>query len=199
MRAALHTLIIIAVLWPQGSHAETAYVTDNLRLGLHEAADTSDRAFRTLESGQEVEILSRDQFYANVRLPDGTLGNVKVSYLVFDKPARLIVSEVQSELQRVTSELESTRAAFAAPGKTIAALEARLEESDAAARQSSTQINSLTEEVSDLRSRQEQYKFSLPINWVGGAMFVCLLAGFLTGMWWVDHRSRKRHGGVRVY
>jgi hypothetical protein len=25
--------------------AETAYITDNLKLGMHEAADTSDRAF----------------------------------------------------------------------------------------------------------------------------------------------------------
>ena len=199
MRTVLHTLMLIAVLWPQSGRAETAYVTDNLRLGLHEAANTSDRAFRTLESGQELEILSRDQFYANVRLPDGTVGNVKVGYLVFEKPARLIVSEVQQELEKVTGELESTRAAFAAPGETIAALEARLEQRDSEVRQSATQISDLTGELNNLRSRQEQYKFSLPINWVGGAIFVCLLAGFLAGMWWVDHRSRKRHGGVRVY
>ena len=199
MRTVLSTLVFVSILWPQTGLAETAYVTDNLRLGLHEAANTSDRAFRTLESGQEVEILSRDQFYANVRLPDGTVGNVKVGYLVFDKPARLIVSEVQAELEKVTGELETTRAAFAAPGETIAALEARLAERDSTVQQNAMQISELTGELSDLRNRQEQYKFSLPINWVGGAIFVCLLAGFLTGMWWVDHRSRRRHGGVRVY
>jgi len=73
--------------------AQTAYVTDNLRLGLHQAADTSDRAFRSLDSGQELEVLSRDRNYAQVRLPDGTEGYVKVAYLVDDKPAKLIVAE----------------------------------------------------------------------------------------------------------
>jgi hypothetical protein len=34
---------------------------------------------------------------------------------------------------------------------------------------------------------------------VGSAIAVCLIAGFLGGLWWVDHRSRKRHGGIRIY
>jgi hypothetical protein len=58
------------MLFPLTVLAETAYVTDNLRLGLHQAPDTSDRAFRTLDSGQELEIISRDRNYAQVRLPD---------------------------------------------------------------------------------------------------------------------------------
>jgi len=44
--------LVILVAMPAAALAETAYVTDNLRLGLHQAEDTSDRAFRTLESGQ---------------------------------------------------------------------------------------------------------------------------------------------------
>lgn len=64
-------------LLPLLAAAETAYVTDNLRLGLHQAADTSDRAFRTLDSGQELEVLTRDRNYAHVALPDGVRGYVK--------------------------------------------------------------------------------------------------------------------------
>jgi len=65
MRTAL--LLSLSLLFvPLGAFAETAYITDNLRLGLHQAGDTSDRAFRTLESGQELEIISRDRNYANV-------------------------------------------------------------------------------------------------------------------------------------
>jgi SH3 domain protein len=187
------------VILPIFAFAETAYVTDNLRLGLHRAEDTSDRAFRTLESGQELDVISRDQFYARVRLPDGTTGNVKATYLVFEKPARLIVAETQAELDKVKSELEKTRAAFAAPAATISSLEAQLEQSRENAAQSITQVDELTAELGELRNRQEQYKSSLPITWVGGEMFVCLLGGFLVGLWWIDHRSRKRHGGIRIY
>lgn len=199
MRNAIRFVMPILILLPIVAAAETAYVTDNLRLGLHEAADTSDRAFRTLESGQELEIISRDQFYAKVSLPDGTTGNVKVAYLVFDKPARLIVAETQARVESLTAELEKMKAAFAAPAQTITSLEAQLEQSEAAAAEGAATVAELTREVEDLRGRQEQYKFSLPISWVGGAMFVCLLAGFLGGLSWIDHRSRKRHGGIRIY
>ncbi len=195
----MRNAFLLIILLPLVVGAETAYVTDNLRLGLHQSADTSDRAFRTLESGQELEILSRDRNYASVRLPDGVLGNVKVAYLVFDKPAKLIVAETQAALEALQSELESTKAAFAAPATTIASLESRLAESEATLETSTARVSELSAEVDDFEKRHEQYKYSLPFKWVGGAMFVCLLAGFLGGLWWIDYRSRKRHGGIRIY
>ena len=195
MRIALILLIVL----PSGVLAETAYITDNLRLGLHQAADTSDRAFRTLESGQELEIISRDRNYAHVRLPDGVMGNVKAAYLVFDKPAKLIVTETQNANEKLQQELDSTKAAFAAPAVTIASLEKQVAEKIAALDASAAQLAELTMENEDYRDRYGQYKYSLPFKWVGGAMFVCLLGGFLVGLWWIDLRSRKRHGGIRIY
>ena len=195
----MRSAILLIILLPLAAGAETAYVTDTLRLGLHQAADTSDRAFRTLESGQEIEILSRDRNYASVRLPDGVLGNVKVAYLVFDKPAKLIVAETQASLEALQSELDSTKAAFAAPAATIASLESQLAESEATLETSTASVSELSAKVDEFQARHEQYKFSLPFRWVSGAMFVCLLAGFLAGLWWIDYRSRKRHGGIRIY
>lgn len=179
--------------------AETGYVTDNLRLGLHQAADTSDRAFQALESGQELEIISRDRNYANVRLPDGTEGYVKAAYLVFDKPAKLIVAETAAANESLQKELEDLKAAFAAPSATIESLRQQLAASESAASSSAAQVTELTAQLDGYRGRQEQFKYSLPVTWVGGALFVCLLAGFLAGLWWVDRRSRKRHGGIRIY
>jgi SH3 domain protein len=199
MHRAFPLAVILFWLPATGALAETAYVTDNLRLGIHQASDTSDRAFRTLESGQELEILSRDRNYANVRLPDGVEGYVKAAYLVFEKPAKLIVSETQAANDELRQQLEDTKAAFAKPAETIATLEAQLAESKAAAETSASQVSELTTQVEDLRGRQDQFKYSMPITWVGGAMFVCLLAGFLGGLWWVDRSSRKRHGGIRIY
>lgn len=190
---------IIAFLTPMAALAETGYVTDNLRLGLHQASDTGDRAFRTLDSGQELEIISRDRNYANVRLPDGVVGFVKAAYLVFDKPAKLIVAETQAANEALQQELADTKAAFAAPAATIETLEQRLAESESLAQAGTARVGELTEQVDDFRGRQDQFKYSMPITWVGGAMFVCLLGGFLGGLWWVDKTSRKRHGGIRIY
>ena len=199
MRKALPLLAALVLQSPVLAQSEIGYVTDNLRLGLHPAADTSDRAFRTLESGQALEIISRDRNYANVRLPDGVEGYVKAAYLVFDKPAKLIVAETEAEKAALKKQLEDTKAAFAAPAATIASLEQQLAESKSSADSSAAQVADLSAQVDEFRGRQDQFKYSMPITWVGGAMFVCLLAGFLGGLWWVDRASRKRHGGIRIY
>ena len=179
--------------------AETAYVTDNLRLGIHQATDTSDRPFRTLESGQAMEIISRNTNYAQVRLPDGVEGYVKAAYLVYEKPAKLIVAESQAATEALQQQLAETKQAYAAPAAKISSLEAQLAASTEAAETSAAQVTELSAELDDARGRQAQFKYSMPITWVGGAMFVCLLAGFLVGLWWVDRASRKRHGGIRIY
>ena len=195
----MRTAVLFLVVLPFVALAETAYVTDNLRLGLHQATDTSDRAFRTLESGQELEIISRDRNYASIRLPDGVQGYVKAAYLVSEKPARLIVAQAQSANEKLQQELESIKAAFAAPAATIDALEQQITEKNAALDNSVARVAELTTANEDYADRYSQYKYSLPFRWVGGAMFVCLLAGFLLGLWWIDYQSRKRHGGVRIY
>lgn len=191
--------LLLFALIPLGAFGETAYVTDKLRLGLHRAQDTSDRAFRTLESGQEMEILSQTRNYANVRLPDGTVGYVKVAYLVTEKPAALIVSEALAETERLQQELDRTRSQFAGPAATISALEQQVAEQQSALDEGNRRIAELVEQNEDLAGRQERYRYSLPATWVLGATAVCLIAGFMSGMWWIDYRSRKRHGGFRIY
>ena len=195
----MRLVIGLLVLLPALAAAETGYVTDRLMLGLHQAADTSDRPFRSLESGTEFEILSRDRLYAHVRLADGTEGYVKAAYGVDEPPAKLIVNQAQAEAERLTAELEEAKAAFAEPAAVIDSLKAEaasLESELAAAR---TRVEDLEEDNEKHRSRAERYQYSLPYKWVGSAIGVCLIAGFLAGLWWVDHRSRKRHGGIRIY
>jgi len=195
-------LLIAAALFaafPTAAVAETMYVTDVLRLGLHQAEDTNDRAFRTLQSGQEMEILDRNRNYAHVQLPDGTSGYVKTAYLVAEKPAKLIVAEVQANSAALESRLADLNAAFAQPAATITALEQERDEKQASIELADRQIGELQETVADLRDQHSLYQYSLPVKWVGGALLVCILAGFLGGLWWTDQRSRKRHGGIRIY
>lgn len=192
-------VLLLLSLLPLAAAAETAWVTDNLRLGLHHASDTSDRAFRTLESGQEVEVLSRDRYYAQVRLPDGTTGYVKAAYLVEAKPAVLIVDETRAESERLREELAKVRQQFAGPAATIAALEQQLTTRENALEDAKKQVAELTEQNAQYAARQESFRHSLPITWVGGALAASLFAGFIGGMAWLDYRSRRRHGGLRIY
>ena len=199
MRPKFGILLGLLVLLPLTAVAETAYVTDNLRLGLYEAADTSGRPFRMLESGQAMEILTRDRNYANVRLPDATEGWVKNAYLVDDKPAKLIVAEITAERDGLIAELEQTRQSFAAPAATIETLRAEATEINAELADARSRIEALQAENQSIQGLKEQYRGSLPLSWVAVAIIVCLVAGILLGMWWVDRQSRIRHGGIRIY
>ena len=195
----MRLIFIVLILLPVLATAETAYVTDNLRLGLHTAEDTSDRAFRYLESGQAMEILTRDRNYANVRLPDGTEGWVKSAYLVDEKPAKLIVAETSEERDRLARELEEAKAAFAEPAATIDELRGQSAQLSAELDNAKAEIDALREENASIQGLKEQYRGSVPLAWVGGVIALCLVVGFLVGLWWVDHRSRRRHGGIRIY
>jgi SH3 domain protein len=195
MRIVLGLLVLLPVM----AAAETGYVTDRLMLGLHQAEDTSDRPFRSLESGTEFEILSRDRLYAHVRLADGTEGYVKAAYVVYEPPAKLIVNQTQAEVERLTTELEEAKAAFAEPAAVIDSLKAETATLKSDLETARSRVEGLEEDNARFQSRAERYQYSLPYTWVGGAIGVCLIAGFLVGLWWVDHRSRKRHGGIRIY
>ena len=200
MRVALVNLtVVILTLLPLTAVAETAYVTDNLRLGLHQSENTSDRAFRMLDSGQSLEVLYRDGSYANVQLPNGMQGFVKAAYLVSEKPARLIVAETIAERDALRDELNATKEALAEPAAAIAALESRRDELSASLESAQSQIAGLQQQNESLGGLQKRYKGSLPLSWVAVALAVVLIAGFLLGNWCVDHRIRKRHGGIRIY
>ena len=199
MRLSAWRLIGLLALLPFTAMAETAYVTDNLRLGLYEAEDTSGRPIRMLESGQAMEILSRDRNYANVQLPDASEGWVKAAYLVDEKPAKLIVAEITAERDSLVAELEETKQAFAAPAATIETLRSDARALETQLAEANATITGLEEENASIQGLKEQYKGSLPLSWVGIAIAVCLVAGILFGMWWVDRRSRMRHGGIRIY
>jgi SH3 domain protein len=195
----MRLLICAFLLLPMLAAAETAYVTDNLRLGLHAAEDTSDRAFRFLESGQPMEVLVRDRNYANVRLPDGAEGWVKSAYLVDEKPAKLIVAETMAERDALAEELAQAREAFAEPAATIDQLRSETADLTEKLEGARTEIADLQAEVASIEGMKEQYRGAVPLKWVGGVIVVCFVLGFLIALWWNDRRSRKRHGGIRIY
>ena len=195
MRLFIGVLTLIPLL----AAAETAYVTDNLRLSMYENADLTGTRVDTLVSGQEFEVLSRNAQTALVELPDGRQGYISAAYMVTDKPAKLIVAETQAANDRLTRELAELQASFAEP----AALANSLRQ-EAAGLQSTIDANAarmteLEEENAAHVRRAARYQYSLPYTWVAGATLICLLGGYLLGLWWVDRQSRKRHGGIRVY
>lgn len=195
----MRVIIGVLALLPLVAAAETAYVTDILKLGFYEGDGASGQRLRTLESGQAMEILSRDRNYAHVRLPDNTRGWVKAAYLVDEKPAALIVAETAAQRDAIAAELDETKKAFAGPAATIDSLRQDAADLNEKLTDSNSRNTELLDENENLQGLREQYKGSLPISWVLIALIVCMVGGFLAGLWWTDRRSRERHGGIRIY
>ena len=195
MRLILGVLTLLPLL----ASAQTAYVTDNLRLSMWENADLSGNRVETLISGQEFEVLSRNAQTALIELPDGRQGYVSAGYMVTEKPARLIVAETQAENDRLNQELAQARESFAEPQALVDRLQEETATLQATIDSNAARMARLEEENQSHLSTEARYQYSLPYDWVGGAIIFCLVAGFLAGLWWMDRQSRKRHGGIRVY
>jgi SH3 domain protein len=189
---------LAALLIPGLVVAETAYVTDTLRLNVYATPDFNGNPVRTLVSGDGFEVLVRDRLATQIQLADGTQGYVRSAYIVTDKPARLIVAETQAEVDRLTVELADLRDAFQDPAAEISALNQRITTLTADVDTRSTRVANLEAELASMSRAAERYSNSVPLNWSLGALLVALVAGFLGGLKYVDNQIRKRHGGIRV-
>ena len=192
-------LCLALAAWVGSASAETVYVTDVLRLGMHEAPDTSDKPFENLVSGTALEVLDRNSSYAHVRLPDGREGWVKGTYLVTDKPASARVLELEAKLGGFENAAVVAKTAQTAAEHQLASLRSELQSTTGSAESVQETIVRLENENQAHAERLEAYRHTLPLAWVAPALVVSLVAGFLAGLWWLDALIRRRHGGFRVY
>jgi SH3 domain protein len=179
--------------------AETLYVTDILRLGIHEASDTSDRPFDSLVSGAPLEIIERTPNFARVRTVEGREGWVKSAYLVTEKPAQARLAELEAELGVLRSEAAAARAARESAEKEAQRLGAQAAAGTSTAETIKDTLARLQRENDSYEARLETYRGSLPLTWVFAALALALAAGFVAGLWWLDALIRRRHGGFRIY
>jgi len=194
-----HGVIALLLCWPLWAGAETAYVTDILRLGIHQLQDTSDRPFQNLVSGSELEVLDRVPNFARVRTTNGQEGWVKSAYLVTEKPAQLRVAEVETELERLRAELAASQAAQHKAETEAARVSREMAANTNSADAIQDTLARLSEENASYEARLESYRGALPLAWVAAALVLVLVAGFIAGLWSLDTIIRKRHGGFRIY
>jgi hypothetical protein len=81
-------------------YAGTAYVSDELVLGVYAEQNNQGQRLTTLHSGASVEALSVNGEFTQVRLNDGTTGWVKSAYLTTREPAIVRVKQLEEELDR---------------------------------------------------------------------------------------------------
>lgn len=191
-------LIAAALMACPAAWAETLYVTDILRLGLHRASDTSDSPFRILASGDALEILERSTYYARVRTDDGTEGWVKASYLTDEKPAQARLAELTAARDRLQAEVAALTADLARTDEALAQVGAERDRLAQRADTAEAEALALRDDNAALSGEVEANRYSVRAHWVALAALVMLGGGFAGGWWYADAKQRARHGGFRI-
>jgi SH3-like domain-containing protein len=173
----------------------TAYVSDELVLGVYSEENGQGQRLTTLHSGAALETLGVSGEFTQVRLPDGTTGWVKSSYLTTKEPAVVRVKQLQEELDR--SRATSPALAEAAARNEVLQLKRELDEARAAARTAPAADGGVAGALTTMAPPRATPTVS---PWLAGAAVVAaLVGGFWLGFATLARRVRARFGGLRVY
>lgn len=185
------------LLFARAASAATAYVSDDLILGVYAEPNGQGAKLATLHSGASVETLSTGgsaSDFTQVRLADGSVGWVKSSYLTTRVPAAARVKQLEEELDR--SRATTPALAAAAARSELDALKRELAGKDAdlaAARAALPGASASTTPAALPAARGRSV-----LAWWGG-LFASAGLGFALGYATLARRIRQKFGGLKVY
>jgi hypothetical protein len=187
--------VLLALLAANG-RAATAYVTDQLVLGVYAEQNSQGQRLSTLHSGARVETLAVSGETTQVRLGDGTTGWVKTAYLTNSEPASVRIKQLQDELDR-------SRAAPSALAEAAERSEVERLTRELSIRQSEPRMAPVTAgvEAAALRTVGGGTASGLAPRlwpWIA-AILIALGCGFWLGYASLARRIKDRFGGIKVY
>jgi hypothetical protein len=184
------------------ARAETVYVIEQLVVGVNSTSDETGERIASIKSGDKVELIERVEEQAHIRLPSGTEGWVKASYLSSEPPLQQRldartqeVAKLKGELTKLESELKAVRLAATSapppPAPTPVPAQA-VPDANPGAAPSAANRNGMFKTEPRLKSGP-------PWSWIAGVGGVSLLLGFVLGWRMLDRRIRAKYGGLRIY
>lgn len=181
--------------------AATAYVSDELVLGVYAEQNNQGQRLATLHSGTSVETLAQNGDFTQVRLSDGTTGWVKSAFLTANEPAVVRIKKLEEELDR--SRATTPALAEAAARSEVERLKLELAEKQSeleAARAAGGSIPVIASPPAPgpLAALQAAAAPRWPVI-AGIAVAVGLAAGFWLGYATLARRVREKFGGIKVY
>jgi hypothetical protein len=196
MKRLLSGMLMLAALAAGPVAAETMYVTDQLRLGVFAGEGATGERLKLLSSGDRLQVLERRPNFALVTTDDGVTGWVKSAFLVSDKPAVLIVAEIDAERQAAEQRIEALRAEYADADAVHNRLREGLETANAT-------INSLETELAGYRAARGNVLRRLGNDLeLLGLFAVAVIVMFVLGQWLGrrhhERRLRQRFAGLSL-
>lgn len=172
--------------------AETAYVSDNLRVGVRPEPENI-APVGVVTSGMKLEILDRDGAYLKIRSENGQQGWIKDIYVVSKPPAIIQLEKLKVEGKKLQARLKTLEENNNVLQQANQSLSEKIEELEA--QQKSFQLQRARQQATHLSSGEPS-----PYSWLWWVLAILILAGvgFVSGINWYRQHVMKRLGGLRV-
>lgn len=200
-------LFIFAILFvlPAVSLAETAYVTDILKLKLRASASNDAQVVTNLTSGDKLTVLQKEKRYTRVKTSDGEQGWVQSWFLTDKTPNTFLVAGLTKEKQTLLNKLAHAENKIKNFDSETSRENEQLKNSVATL---SSKINNLTstrnqlEEKLDMQANKlAKYEFAeqFNINLIIFFFFIFSFSvGFISSIVWRRTQERKRLWGYQL-
>jgi hypothetical protein len=186
--------------------AATAFVSDELVLGVYAEQNSQGQRLATLHSGASVDTLSVNGDFTQVRLSDGTTGWVKSVYLTTQVPAIVRMKQLEEELDR--SRATTPELAEAAARNEVLQLKREL-----ASKQAALDAATQAAAAPAAAAGSAALGAAAPVGamagisaavaerpWIGVlTMLASLVCGFWLGYATLARRIKHKFGGIKVY
>jgi len=183
--------------------AETAYVTEQLVVGVYPTSDLDGERIGTVRSADSVEVLDVDGEATQIRLQDGTEGWVKSSYLEAEPPPSTRIAALEAENKKLKGAAASGVDAGALQKSNTelrAALEAAQRDVDEARRSASSPPPRSPADEVPVETAKPHRDDTLRNVLVGVLLAACSVGGgFAWGYYTLERRVRRKYGGLKVY
>lgn len=178
--------------------AATAYVSDELVLGVYAEENSQGQRLATLHSGTQVETLAQNGEFTQVRLGDGTTGWVKSAFLTTNEPAVVRVKQLQEELDRSRATTPALAEAAARSEVERLKLELAAKQAELDAARGPTPGTAAPTGAGALAAIQAALAPRWPL-FTGIGVAAGLACGFWLGYAALARRIRQKFGGLKVY
>ena len=200
-------LSAVLMLTAGSVRAATAFVSDELVLGVYAEQNGQGQRLATLHSGASVDTLSVNGEYTQVRLADGTTGWVKTIYLTTVVPATVRVKQLEEELDR--SRATTPALAEAAARSEVEQLKRELSSTQAAL-DAATQLAAPTAAAPGAATMGAANAPAGVLAGIAAAaakrpwmavlpLLAALGCGFWLGYATLARRIKRKFGGLKVY
>ena len=108
-RVTYFLLSIFLVLTPV-VHAETVYVIDELKIGLHKDSTIDSPIIKLIPSGTALSVIERDNDLVKVEEAGGTHGWINSKYVISEKTGKSHITELEKNNASLQAEIENLKA-----------------------------------------------------------------------------------------